>query len=333
MNQHGIWSLQEAQAAHVHSPELARNLAALFRKEKPVLDFGCGVGFYASFLSREGFTVRAFEGTPGIEAISLFKPIEPFDLSQTLDPALRGQVLCLEVGEHVPAEFEDTVLRNLANATEDLLVLSWAVPGQGGHGHVNERPNEHIVNKLQRLGLEYDPSASHPLRQDVGPCWWFRNTVLVFRKPAPEPVAPGEQQRQTPGLSAKAFFRKLLDNDILVRLETEEEETSASVAVQGAGFGAEAQTRDHYVRFLLDPGYVRLTFSGSTEFNSGDFARCDWATNNPLDGTVHLHVRAAGPFGHARATVHAAFAIEASALGVLNALSDESGAEDDEETP
>jgi hypothetical protein len=149
------------------------------------------LGFYASYLSQEGYTVRAFEGTPGIEAISLFKPILPLDLSQPLDPALRGQVLCLEVGEHIPAAFEETVLRNLARATEDILILSWAVPGQGGLGHVNERSNEYIVAKLEALGLQYDPVASAILRGDVGTCWWFRNTLMIFRQVAggPPPTA------------------------------------------------------------------------------------------------------------------------------------------------
>ena len=40
-------------------------------------------------------------------------------------------VLSLEVLEHIPSDFETTVLDNIDRAAGHGVVLSWAVPGQG----------------------------------------------------------------------------------------------------------------------------------------------------------------------------------------------------------
>src|SRR5579872_4362992 len=36
------------------------------------------------------------------------------------------------------------------------IILSWAVPGQGGHGHCNELENERVRDKFRSLGYECD---------------------------------------------------------------------------------------------------------------------------------------------------------------------------------
>ena len=46
--------------------------------------------------------------------------------------------MSLEVGEHLPKEFEDIFINNLDNNNNYGIVLSWAIKGQGGYGHYNE---------------------------------------------------------------------------------------------------------------------------------------------------------------------------------------------------
>jgi tryptophanyl-tRNA synthetase len=184
MNGRGIWDLHEARTQQAHSGELAVVLSWYFDRAVPVIDLGCSVGFYARYLKDKGFQVLAFEGTPGIEGIGLYRPIHPIDLSEPIREIPRGQVLCLEVGEHIPAAFENVVLDNLVQATVSKLVLSWAVPGQNGHGHVNCRSNEYIIDQLAGRGLMFDPITSRRLRLYHGPAWWFRNTIMVFERTA-----------------------------------------------------------------------------------------------------------------------------------------------------
>jgi hypothetical protein len=90
-------------------------------------------------------------------------------------------VLSLEVGEHLPQEFEDIFIHNLHNNNKNGIVLSWAIKGQGGHGHFNEQNNDYIKSKICRLGYINDTLAENILRKD-STLFWFKNTIMVFRK-------------------------------------------------------------------------------------------------------------------------------------------------------
>jgi hypothetical protein len=59
--------------------------------------------------------------------------------------------------------------------------MSWAVPRQGGDGHVNERDNSYIRSKFEALGYESNMEAEKILRKSSS-LWWFKKTVFVFRK-------------------------------------------------------------------------------------------------------------------------------------------------------
>ncbi|MCL4138881.1 UNVERIFIED_CONTAM: hypothetical protein GTU68_020771, partial [Idotea baltica] len=90
-------------------------------------------------------------------------------------------VLSLEVGEHIPAQFEDIFLENLNKHADKGIILSWAVPGQYGLGHVNPRSNDYIISKMEEKGLIHDPESQKFLRSNIG-LKYFQNTLMVFRK-------------------------------------------------------------------------------------------------------------------------------------------------------
>jgi hypothetical protein len=151
----GIWDLNTAIWGHVHSLALAKALNDIFDKSNPIMDLGCGIGFYSEFLEKRGHFVYSYEGTPGISEIALTRPIYPIDLTTDYGFVEKGQVLCLEVGEHIPYEFEDIFVYNITKVCNSKLVLSWAVPGQGGDGHVNCADNSYIIKKIEEKGLKY----------------------------------------------------------------------------------------------------------------------------------------------------------------------------------
>ena len=90
-------------------------------------------------------------------------------------------VMSIEVGEHIPAQFEQVLLDNIARHARQGVVLTWAVPGQGGHHHINTRSNEYIIQKLNDLGFTYDVRESENLR-NVSQVAWFKKTILVFHR-------------------------------------------------------------------------------------------------------------------------------------------------------
>jgi len=89
--------------------------------------------------------------------------------------------MSLEVGEHLPPQFEDIFISNLHNNNTCGMVLSWAVKGQGGHGHFNEQNNDYIKSKICKLGYANDVKSENKLRRD-STLGWFKNTIMVFRK-------------------------------------------------------------------------------------------------------------------------------------------------------
>ena len=119
-----------------------------------------------------------------------------FDLSRPLvGIAEFDYVLCLEVGEHVPAEFEAVLLDNLDHHARHGIVLSWAIPGQDGVGHVNTQPNAYVINQmlargwveLRRMTAELRERAHHQ---------WFKNSIMVFERVK---HAPGAGDARVPG--------------------------------------------------------------------------------------------------------------------------------------
>ena len=90
-------------------------------------------------------------------------------------------VMSLEVGEHLPEQFEDVFINNLHTNNKYGIILSWAVKGQGGHGHFNEQNNDYIKQKICSLGYVNDIDTEMILRKN-STLFWFKNTIMVFRK-------------------------------------------------------------------------------------------------------------------------------------------------------
>ena len=90
-------------------------------------------------------------------------------------------VISLEVGEHIPKEKEQIFLDNLDRHCKQCIILSWALPGQGGDGHYNEQSNDYIVSEMEKRNYKHWEEASNYFRNSVS-LWWFKKTIMVFLK-------------------------------------------------------------------------------------------------------------------------------------------------------
>jgi len=88
-------------------------------------------------------------------------------------------VLSLEVLEHIPAQYESIVLDNINRAAGHGVVLSWAVPGQPGRGHVNCRSLAYAERAMSDRGFALDNSTSVMMRAQATP-YYLRNNIMVF---------------------------------------------------------------------------------------------------------------------------------------------------------
>lgn len=180
MNSTGIWDLEEAKVEHAFDKKLAIELTKELPLSEKVVDLGCGRGDYISILQFNGFDCIGYEGTKGIKSIASFPFIYQADLSKDVETE-KGTVLCFEVAEHIPKEYEDVFLRNVINASTGLIIISWAVKGQGGHGHVNEQDAEYVISKFKELGYSYNDAYSKHFRLKSS-LWWFNESIYVFQK-------------------------------------------------------------------------------------------------------------------------------------------------------
>jgi len=192
-NCQSIWDVSKA-INHYNSDELADALLGYIPKEDLVIDLGCGNGYYCNFLEKKGYTVIAVEGTKDMNKVSIYHPIFRWNLSKDLVlPNLpeNTTVMSLEVAEHIDPAFENVFMNNITkHATR--VIMSWAVPGQGGDGHINERPNHYVINRMKERGFLLDKKATDDFRTAVvnSKLWWFKNTLMVFEKVSVTVVIP-----------------------------------------------------------------------------------------------------------------------------------------------
>jgi len=198
-----IWTLEDAKKEHVDEPILARILNNLFEKHSgTILDFGCGKGYYLNEIQKlmPNRDLIALEGTPNIEEISYFKPIKQQDLGKKFilkRPSLldkrkkdliKGNVLCLEVAEHIDPQYEEVFVENLINHTFGLLIISWAIPDQAGYGHNNCKSNQDVITLIESKSkelinpLKFNKELTEKFRSELqsAKSWWFKNTIMVF---------------------------------------------------------------------------------------------------------------------------------------------------------
>ena len=182
INKKGFWENDNAEG-HAYDGRLAYAIVKLLRERSiaNLVDFGCGTGSYVRFFSKYRIYTEAFDGNPNTPKLSMgFGQVQ--DLSQPFDLKTKYKcVMSLEVGEHIPAEFEQTFLDNLVKhiMPGGIVILSWAIPGQSGDGHVNCQSNQYIREQMKARGYIIDQEATKRLR-NASRLWWFKNSLMVF---------------------------------------------------------------------------------------------------------------------------------------------------------
>lgn len=185
----GIWTvntgpsstIHNAPTLHKYDPGLADALIHFLQDQDTIVDFGCGNADYTKLLVKENKTVECYDGNPNTPEMTdgLCKVL---DLSKEFDLNKKFEcVISLEVGEHIPPEYEQIFIDNLDRHSAQCVILSWALPGQGGDGHFNERDNSYIKENFEKRGYKNWIEAENYLRESTT-LWWFKNTIMVFLK-------------------------------------------------------------------------------------------------------------------------------------------------------
>ena len=165
---------------------------------KSVLDLGCGLGHYGKAFD-EGSSVRwtGYDGSENIETVT-DDYVHFMDLTS---PQWIGKkfdwVMSLDVGEHIPQEAETVFIDNIVRHAIEGVVLSWAVPGQGGHHHVNEQPNDHIIEQMQDRGFVQSSPWTKRLRE-AAELAYFKSSIVIYER---EPKTTSGSSLQAPAIA------------------------------------------------------------------------------------------------------------------------------------
>lgn len=180
----GYWNKQTAYIHHAYSEELSAWICEFLKndKHKVIYDFGCGLGDYLNYLENNGFTkLVGFEGDPPDDR--KFYHIEERDLTIPFELPFKGNVISLEVGEHIPKEYQDIYIDNITINCNKYLITSWAIRNQSGFGHVNCLNNDEIIPEFTKRGFQYLEKESLDARNIIGNnTIWFKDTILIFKK-------------------------------------------------------------------------------------------------------------------------------------------------------
>lgn len=180
MDYRGYWTDQSEYDTHEFDKGLCDKLIKDAEHGLRWVDIGCGNGAYTFALRDAGINCIGYDGNPITEqSTNGICKIMDFSIPQQIGKF--DVVLSLEVGEHIPKEFESVFLNNLRDASSLWIVLSWAVKGQPGTGHVNCQDNDYIISEMDKRSFVYCPEASQVLR-DKSKLPWLKNTIMVFQK-------------------------------------------------------------------------------------------------------------------------------------------------------
>lgn len=178
INKNGFWESND-ETGHCFDTSLCNSIREIV-SNKNVLDLGCGTGAYTKSLLPSCKSIKGYDGNPNTKKISNGL-CDVADLTKIQNFSPVDWVICLEVGEHVPKEFENVLLKNICDSCTEGAIISWAVPMQPGDGHINCQSNDYIIEKMKNQGFAINYKLSSILRNS-SELWWFKNTIMVFEK-------------------------------------------------------------------------------------------------------------------------------------------------------
>jgi hypothetical protein len=148
-------------------------------RPETVVDVGGGEGWWAYEFAKLGARAvciddgSASDPAPGVVHVhhdlveGLPENVGRFDLA-----------LSLEVAEHIEPASADGLVGNLCALAPSIL-FSAAVPGQGGHGHVNEQWPSYWTERFEAHGYSVSGALRWMLWNEERVEYWYRQNLLV----------------------------------------------------------------------------------------------------------------------------------------------------------
>ena len=193
MSYQGLEAAQSSETPHLggnitvgdpftFSPSVWKYVIARFCI-RSVMDLGSGCGNASFFFHQEGLQVLAVDGFEGNVRNSLY-PAIMLDLTVSPIHTSVDLVHCQEVVEHIEETFLENVLSSLT--TGKYILMTHALPGQGGHHHVNLQHPAYWLDHMSRRGCDFLVEDTSRIRKlaEIDDARYLAQTGLLFANKA-----------------------------------------------------------------------------------------------------------------------------------------------------
>lgn len=147
---------------------------------RTVLDVGCGVGFACEHFNNNSVHSIGIDGSDTAE--KLFRlPGHFVKHDYTKNPlALKAELAwSCEFVEHIEEKYVPNFMKTFSMC--NIVAMTYAGPGQGGHHHVNCQPEDYWINVFSLYGFIFDKYLTIFLK-NLESNTHFSERGLVFRK-------------------------------------------------------------------------------------------------------------------------------------------------------
>lgn len=146
-----------------------------------ILDVGCGPGIYVKALQDAGMIAEGVDIDPS-------SPCTKIDIfSDEFKSKYWGKfdlALCLEVAEHLDETLSESLVECLTKVAP-VVLFSAAIPGQGGHGHINCQPKSYWIQKFAKMNYVVDAETTDQLVKFMASGYhmgWFTQNAVIFKQ-------------------------------------------------------------------------------------------------------------------------------------------------------
>jgi SAM-dependent methyltransferase len=149
---------------------------------KSILDVGCGEGHAVAYFERQGVKAHGIEGL----AKNIHRAVTPIalhDISMSAYVMPVDLVWSCEVAEHIIPEKVDNYIDTLVNGK--VIAMTHALPGQGGHHHVNCQPKEYWVELISKRGYFLSPHNNLFIeisKKEYVPTYFSKSGLVFLRE-------------------------------------------------------------------------------------------------------------------------------------------------------
>lgn len=155
---------------------------------KNMVDIGCGLGDMVRVAQDRGIDAIGVDGdfTLVEHWNSMNIPVVLHDFNTGVPNLPENfqkidMVWCVEFLEHVHEQYIPNFMEIFSRA--NIVIMTAAPPGHGGHHHVNEQPSEYWIEKFSEVGLIYDQYESlHIRKNSVMKKPFMQRNGMLFKK-------------------------------------------------------------------------------------------------------------------------------------------------------